>query len=631
MKGNFYFIKDLDINSLNPETIARNQIDKNYVLDQKNKPNQNWWYYKNELFKKAVNAEKNFWIDWEKCAKLLREALENYISMFELEHGIYVNATGDKGRLGRRIEFLIINNKTDASLNSKVNVQTQPKNSQQTISEENVELADAIRRIGNYAVHGENITDAVIIPYTHVNLYLLLKRFFEEIYRRYDNSNTPRPFNFNIVPIGGHEITRYYQQLAPLGLRKYGAILRLPESNVRQHELVYLYPHKAFTDAERELLVARLEKITEIATDKIVNKVSPWVATNRPADGASGNIFLVYAFKNEPMKLNNALFADPALKRFGKRRLCHALASYLCEMAKGFPSVHHRFLTDEAILVDKDEKGVPIPRIVDFVFAKVEGEKTLKRYLSENKGKYFPPDDVQSGEPNWEKYDVFSLGVLFKDILDDMRNVGEEVELTDELKAKYAAEFGAKWWDALERMCGKDIKNTAENRRKIEARPTLEEVVGVLSKEPQMSAALQAIATQSGKSGLDTEDEEEETEKEIAGAMTEEPPVTREILLALKGNVKAAMEARERLVGLSQPQPGFFDKLPGFRKAFDERYEKWLKWAAEEKRLAKEEYDRFRNIVDGITLKPAARTQEENNDSRRETASGKRRPAAKGE
>ncbi|MDR1874499.1 MAG: hypothetical protein LBQ90_05750 [Synergistaceae bacterium] len=584
MEGNFEFIKELEL--------AANT----YANLVKREKNQNWWAHRDKLYENLSEAEKHFWTNRDTAATSTRKALENYVSMFQIEHEIRVYSPESGRVLGERIRNLGGN--SELFRGKEVNVDLEIETKKEKIKEKikgnaNLALEIAIRFMANAIAHDDredmrfdsgtlakvlknlgkdNCRDIVktIVPATHSNLLKILEAFHEEISQRYCSSVSGiEKFDETIIPINDYKkiAEKSYLQDGGIGLQVYEV------QNADKHGILYLYPaDNSRTPYEFRQRKARVERLTSVDTIAHNNDATSGLPPIKSIENLHEHGILVYIFNQKPLRLNKELFEKGEL-RLTKKEFCRIIASGLCRLQQAAPPIYHRILSDNAIVIDEVE-GRLVPRIINFYLAKIDDQCTLRAFLKNRSGRYMPPDEINE-DTDWGKWDVYSLGVLFMDILDEMRTVGSDtgndknVTITGELKKKYADEFGAEWWPFLERMCSKDDSNVVKNREKIKNRPTMEEVVRMLSDDKPVSV--------------------EDSEEALSNSSE-----------ARKANDETQMpdwDALEKLHGqlrdmeLVRPIPRLIDKIPGLRKRFDRRFADW-------KKQYEEIYGRIQAITD---------------------------------
>ncbi len=142
----------------------------------------------------------------------------------------------------------------------------------------------------------------------------------------------------------------------------------------------------------------------------------------------TGFYIICYEFNREPFALSDAILKKMTAKQ--RIRMCSRIADCIYELHTSETPIEHRMLTYESIYTCqvRDEW---VPYVIKFDFAKIESPSVMrtvidnamkaKDRMKENRiNKYLPPEwavitDIK--KVDWRKVDIYSLGILFSDIL----------------------------------------------------------------------------------------------------------------------------------------------------------------------------------------------------------------------
>lgn len=311
-----------------------------------------------------------------------------------------------------------------------------------------------MRKFGNTCAHADSRSSDVKISYDSVlkclkGYHLLLRRYYQDRIP----AQTPA-FDEQKMPIEEYIIHHSYipgdkvrskcerEYLAYIvnrhGERDFYAVLRLyNKADMSEHFLQR--NHRCFTEAS---------KVSFSSVPEGMTKMREVVPINSP----NTSFYIIsYIFNREPHELNDKMLREMSLIQ--RIKFCWRIASCMEQLHNSEVPIEHRMLNYECIFSTKfrDEWA---PYVIKFDFAKIESPSVLntvfdsavkaKDKLSEMKlSKYLPPEWQTMTEPNvidWSKVDIYSLGILFSDILigricetpaplDDL----EDLDLSEEL------------------------------------------------------------------------------------------------------------------------------------------------------------------------------------------------------
>lgn len=291
-----------------------------------------------------------------------------------------------------------------------------------------------LRQICNDYSHEDNIFLEKVFAKRYENVIYALRVLQDYIIKYYDLDRNKIPFfNEDWMPISDYEITgvkipldkdrtsceKEYTAKRYEDYRDdtvgYSVIRQYPRLNSRANFLRRAPDVYLAKDNMRSLL-------------KKVTIISEGGNNDRP-------FYLVaYDFSNEAYKLNTKLLSS--LDFSEKVNLCLSYAKNMADFHKNSTPIYHRvFSSDCAYYSDERNGGGKISTaIIKFEYAKIDDDKTLtvigtkpKNMFSEKEDlRYIAPEWSSLTDPtatDWARVDVYSLGILFCDIM--MGSIGE--------------------------------------------------------------------------------------------------------------------------------------------------------------------------------------------------------------
>lgn len=421
------------------------------------------YHINRKLYDKLYSAEKQARTNFRNSGHESREALEIFIRIVlrdnELE-AMYkkqdlrtkINQLRDEAFL-KSIGYL----KNDENLIDK---QILPDLGEITFKYENGRTEtgdywDFMRKYGNTCSHADMRSCDIKISYDNTikclkGLFLVLKMYYRE-----QISNKIGAFNESLMPIEEYCVYDSYvptdsvrskcmrEFLAYIrdenGEKSFYAILRLYNKN-ETNEIFLLRNQKCFTEAAKLSLSSVPEGMTRMRA--LI-----------PKDSQTSTFYIIsYIFNQEPHPLTESLLRKMNLKQ--RVMLCCRIVNCLDNLHTSPIPIFHRMLTYESIFVC-EVRNEWIPYIIKFDYAKIISNAPLgtvfanavkaKEKIHEKRlNKYLPPEwnalSQSAGDNEWAKVDVYSLGILFADILAGEIGVNpvsieelEDFELSDEL------------------------------------------------------------------------------------------------------------------------------------------------------------------------------------------------------
>ncbi len=426
----------------------------------------NFWFLHNidkELYDILSSAEKVARTDFRQCGRLTREALELIVSgtikRCNLESKIPSSMDLYEKIKSLRDEYFLRSVGYLAQDESLRDNPILPHLGKVRVVYENrsvneMDYYDFLRRFGNACSHAEVRPTDVRVDYLHVcrclrGYHSLLKKYYSNRI-----SNDTPGFKEEFMPIERFYIEESYvpsdthrskcirefvgYTLDYRGDKAFYAILRLYNKG-DLNEKFLLRNTDTFVEASKFSVSSVPEGMTR------VEELIPY------DDNRSSFYIIAYIFNREPKRLTESLLKDLDM---GKRiRMCKRIADCFYNLHRSEVPIYHRLLTYESIYVcDFGREWVPY--VTKFDFAKIDIGDDLrtifvdavqaKERLQELKQKkYLAPEwnsITDTSRANWEKMDIYALGILFSDILVARLDANivdieelEELELTDDL------------------------------------------------------------------------------------------------------------------------------------------------------------------------------------------------------
>ncbi|HFI0743677.1 TPA: hypothetical protein ACGOXR_001948 [Streptococcus suis] len=311
-----------------------------------------------------------------------------------------------------------------------------------------------MRKYGNTCSHADSRPSDVKISYENTIKCLKGYHLFLRKYYKGRISDTTPAFDENIMTIEEYHIYKSYipndknrskcereflaYMLDTDGEKDFYAVLRL-YNKADISDFFLQRNHKCFTEASKMSISSVPEGMTKMR--ELI-----------PIESEQSSFYIIsYIFNREPHELSDQLLSEMTMEQ--RVKLCCRIANCMYNLHTSEVPIEHRMLNYESIFVCKfrDEW---IPYVIKFDFAKIESNSVkytvfdnavkAKDKINERKlSKYIPPEweAMESIETvDWAKVDIFSLGILFSDILmgkisenpvsiDDL----EELDLSEEL------------------------------------------------------------------------------------------------------------------------------------------------------------------------------------------------------
>lgn len=296
-----------------------------------------------------------------------------------------------------------------------------------------------IKELANAASHEslpteEGITYAVVSPAAVITALRVFHSFFTAYYKNRIKGGKPK-FLDMLVPLGEYEISSCYTPVDSERSKCITEYLAVRRTGEFSKNVLYALVREYIPNNVDSLF---LNRNLDVFSDAYSYTYSNGVIVKRlnKIDEPNTNFFIAYEFVRPVVPLakflkNNAL---PMAERID---ICRKIAESLYQFHNADAPIYHRMLSFESIMISDftDEGKGYAPYITKFDFAKITSitEGTVYDNLSEAEAKESLKlsryrTDVISPDAPWDKVDIYSLGVLFVDIM--MNNVSTR-EITE--------------------------------------------------------------------------------------------------------------------------------------------------------------------------------------------------------
>lgn len=381
-----------------------------------------------ELYKKISEAESLAYLNCVAAGRTLRDVYEMWLTCLMEEY--HIKPDGDRR----------------ASLNDK-RTALKEKNRLPKLGEYEFSAISGKKKrmngyivwlkFGNQCSHSEKTPDDPAVD--HSNLLVVLKivyMIFRMEYIRKKGKKAAEkivPFAPDVMPVGDNYIIRSYVPIdEPVSgcireyetcsynetgrINKYG-IVRVFQKKDMDEKLLQLRDQEAFSEAETEAGI-------QFDGNVQVEVLSKMASTD------SDYYVVIYKFSAKPFRLSDSIIRQMSLK--DRQALCAQIGSILYRFHSLSTPIYHRNLSFDSVYVCKNRAGQYEPSIIKLDCAKIASEEfgtvianvqNMQVMIRQQKVlKYAAPEVRASmlngrGRVDWEKADIFSLGVLFADIL----------------------------------------------------------------------------------------------------------------------------------------------------------------------------------------------------------------------
>lgn len=407
----------------------------------------NFWFLENihkELYENLLDAERVARVDFKTAGILSRNALEAIISNIIREHKL-------DGKIPPKMKlYEKINALREESIFPRIG---QARADYENGNYQTIDYYDFIRGVGNAAAHHERGPWDIKVGFDEVHrslkgLHLMMKKYYEKRISK----DTPN-FMVDYMPIDKYFIQEAYipdDTLRSRCIIEFKAFTQDSKGDKAFHVILRLY-NKADLN---ENFILRNNKTFLEASKLSISSVPEGMTRMREIipykDNKSSYYLIAYEFNREPKELTGKLLKDID---FGKRvKICKRIVDSFYNLHMSEVPIYHRMISDEGIYIS-DFGREWVPYIVKFDFAKIELEgggtvfdsalNARDRLQALKQIKYLSPEwksikDTESAD--WEKVDIYSLGILLSDIL--FGNIGtspvdverlEDLDVSEEL------------------------------------------------------------------------------------------------------------------------------------------------------------------------------------------------------
>jgi len=374
--------------------------------------------YYNDICSIEKNARTQPKVAAQKC----RDLLENFVHDVQREN----NIAQKKGLHGDIVSVVSDKKKGVPGLIPKLSpVKFEAIDYSGTIKEENSAGIFFLKKVGNAGAHrGLPTKGGESFAVINSDVILLALRKFHELFKSFFKDNLKGQkivFQDMNVPIGEYSIlTRYI----PVDSERSGCI-----AEYRAEKTIGRYGTKQIYAVIREYISNEMDSLflnrnIDAFGEAYEHVYKEGVSVRNLNDVSEpyANFFVAYEFPDEVVQLDKFLKKNK-LNLKDKIQICKDVAESLYGFHVLESPVYHRMLNHTCIMISAEE-GMYKPYITKFDFAKITSikEGTVYRNLSAAEEKEtvkfsrYKIDDL-SPDSNWEKIDIYSLGVLFVDIM----------------------------------------------------------------------------------------------------------------------------------------------------------------------------------------------------------------------
>lgn len=421
------------------------------------------YHINKKLYDKLYSAEKQARTNFRNCGHECREALEILIGIILNRHNLSAACRGMelKAKMDSLGDETFLRNA--GYLKSNENLADKPI--LPYLGQVTFEYKDGREGTKDYWIfmrmYGNTCSHAVPHPNdvkeSYENSIKCLKGLFLALKRYYKGQvpNSLGSFDENLMPIEEYCVYESYVPADSVrskcireflafniddnGEKSFYAILRL-YNKADSNETFMLRNQKCFTEATKLSLSSVPDGMTR--TRELIAK-----------DSKNSSFYIIsYIFNQKPYPLTEALLQGMTLGQ--KVKLCSRIVNCLDNLHTSPIPIFHRMLSYESVFVC-EIRGEWIPYIIKFDYAKIfskdpvgtvlmDAVKAKERLKEEKLNKYLPPEwdrlSQEVGDKEWAKVDIYSLGILFADILAGKIGVRpipiedlEELDLSDNL------------------------------------------------------------------------------------------------------------------------------------------------------------------------------------------------------
>ena len=381
-----------------------------------------------DLYTKISEAESLAYIDCVAAGRNLRDVYEIWLSLLVDEYGIILNSDG-RASLNDKRSALKSENKLPQLNEYKFTSVTGEKKS--------LDGYLVWLKFGNQCSHPEKTPDDPDVTCANLEVVLrIVHKIFRLEYIRKKSKEAGNKiglFDPYIMPIGDNYVIKSYVPLdKPVSncvreyetcsynetgrINKYG-IVRVFQKKHMDEKLLQLRDKEAFSEAEAE---AGIQFDGNVQVD-VLSKMG---SVN------SDHYVVIYKFSKKPVRLSDAIISEMSME--DRQELCLQLSKIMHKFHTLSTPIYHRNLCFDSVYVCRNKYDKYEPSIIKLDCAKIASKEfgtvianvqNMQTMIQQQKVlKYAAPEVRMSMQNNtvnvdWEKADIFSLGVLFADIL----------------------------------------------------------------------------------------------------------------------------------------------------------------------------------------------------------------------
>ncbi len=391
------------------------------------------------LFAAIKEAESMSRTNFVDCGHKSRKACELFIDSVLRKKGLDNQITGDLFNKisSLRDEFYL---KQIGYLKQDMNLTDHPilpelgkvkfvKNSGESTT---CDYYDYLRRFGNACSHSEQKSYDPKIMFNNVVKCLMGYRLLFSKYYSKQIHDPIGTFEADLMPIDNFYINKASvpadQNRSKCNKEFFGYSLD-SRNNISYYAILRQYDK---TDVDNNFMLRNSDVFLEASRETIsgIPEGMTSFQTIVGLDNQTSSFYITaHLFRFKPMPLTQELLKGTSIKN--RIELCSGIAACFYNLHNAEDPIYHRLLTYDSIVVC-NFKGSLIPYIVKFDYGKLtaldqymtvfQQAKHAEQNLQKEKGltKYLAPEwsRISSTESvEWDKVDVYSLGVLFSDIL----------------------------------------------------------------------------------------------------------------------------------------------------------------------------------------------------------------------
>ncbi len=416
------------------------------------------------LYECLYKTESLSLTDYKACANECRHTLETYIDIVRKKHQIDWNQLSIS-TVKDQIEHL----KEEELIPNLGKVKYKRNDGQ----DKPADYWDFLRRAGNRGAHADTDVHNYSVKLTHDNMVKVLTGFYKLMKTHYEAriSKDVRSSSFDKskIPVGDYVVEEWYvpaDSARSMCKKECHAYVLGHRKEIETYAILRMYDKREVTDEfalrNHHCFHAAARQFRGAPTG--MAKTSPLDTLNSES---SDYYILAYTFYHKPEPLRDKILKAMTPKQ--RICLCKDLADCLDKLHTASDPIYHRMLSYDSVFVCW-ENNEWVPYIVKFDYAKITAKSpdetvlanavnAKKRTRDARLQKYISPEwnsiPQETASNKWEKADIFSLGVLFSDIL--MGCIGVKLISIDDLEDEL--DLSENLLDLLDGMQSEDPSN----------------------------------------------------------------------------------------------------------------------------------------------------------------------------